>query len=123
MASLARADLAFIEQRRAQRRTGLFLLPAALALVALVWVGLLVWAPLLLNPRHVLGAIEQHALEAGTLTLYAVAATLLANTVLLLLVVLLVALMRCAYMERRLLRIVQVAQSSAMTTTSRDTGA
>lgn len=125
------ADLAFLERRRAGARSRWVLPTLILTLVGLGWVGLFTWAPSLVNPKHVIGAIEQQAIEAGTLTLYAVAATLLANAVLFLFVVLAFAALAAGSQERRYLRMLERATPAPAAapvpkppaTTSNDTGA
>lgn len=118
------ADQTFIDRRRAGAG-GRWLLPSlVLTLLGLVWIGLFAWAPSLVNPKHVIGQIEQKAIEAGTLTLYAVAATLLANLVMLLLCVIGVLLLAAAAQERRYLRMLErpaAGPAPSPPTTSNDT--
>ena len=117
-------DLLFLDRRRATARARWLMPTLVLTLVALVWVGLFAWAPSLVNPKHVIGEIEQKAIEDGTLTLYAVSATLLANLVMLLLCVISVLLLSAASQERRYLRMLErpaVRPAPAPPTTSNDT--
>jgi len=118
------ADQAFLDRRRAGARTRWVTPSLVLLLIGLVWVGLFSWAPALVNPKHVIGEIEQKAIEAGTLAIYAVAATLLANVVMLLSCVIGVLLLSSAAQERRYLRMLERPVPTpvrATTTTSNDT--
>lgn len=126
MPTLNADDLIFLDRRRVTARARWLMPTLVLTLVGLVWIGLFAWAPSLVNPKHVIGAIEQKAIEDGTLTLYAVAATLLANLVMLLLCVISVLLLSSASQERRYLRMLERATARptpapAPTTTSNDT--
>ena len=58
MAQLSNSDRLFLEQRRARKHIGLYVFPALLALLVLVWGALFVWWPLAVNPKAVLGAAE-----------------------------------------------------------------
>lgn len=101
------ADQAYLDRRRAGAGARWLLPPLILVLVVAVWIALFTLAPSLVNPRHVIGEIEQHAIEAGTLTLYAIAATLLANAVLFMSAVIAIILLMAANQERRYLRMLE----------------
>ena len=85
MPTLSDSDRLFIEQRRARKHVGLYVLPALLIIIGIVWVGLFVWWPLAINPNAILGATETKTLDCGqgALTRYALSATVLVNVLLL----------------------------------------
>jgi hypothetical protein len=82
MASLHARDQTFLDQRKARRSVGLIAFPVALAAVLGAWTCLYLFWPLAVNPFTVVGQIEQQTFEPGTLTMYAVSATVLMNVVL-----------------------------------------
>src|SRR4051794_6790595 len=94
-------DNLFLERRKARRSVGLFMFPLALAAVVGSWAALFVFWPLAVNPFTVVGQIEQQTFEPGTLTMYAVSATVLMNVVLALISVGLIFGMLWARHERR----------------------
>jgi len=108
MASLTPADEKFLAERKVLERFGMFAFPAALAIVVLVWVGLFYFVPLIVNPFHVLGRLEQHSLAPGTLTVFAVVGVIAVNGLFLLLAVLSVAGMIIASRERRYLKLIDL---------------
>jgi len=108
MVSFSDTDRLFVEQRRARRHVGLYVLPALVVLLGLIWVGLFLWWPLAINPKAVLGATEMGILDCGTgaLSTYAVSATVLVNVLLFLLAVVFVMAIAGAGRERRYLRVI-----------------
>jgi hypothetical protein len=118
MAQLSNSDRLFLEQRRARKHIGLYVFPALLALLVLVWGALFVWWPLAVNPKAVLGAAESRIIDCGTgaLSTYAVSATVLVNVVFVLLSVVVVLGIAWARSERRYLRLLEkFAQEQAFT--------
>jgi hypothetical protein len=108
MPSLTDSDRLFIEQRRSRRKTGLYVLPALLIALVLLWVALFVWFPMAINPNAILGASETDLMRpgTGTLTRYALAATVLVNVLLLMLVSVCVIGISRAGRERRYVRMI-----------------
>jgi hypothetical protein len=98
-------DQRFIEARRERRRMGLLILPVFLTLLIGAWVLFFIMFPMTVNPWVVIGRIEQQQLEPGTLTMYAVTATILMNVVFALLGALLVMSIAWARHERRYLKL------------------
>ena len=117
------SDHAFVERRRIGARARWMFPLLLLLLMALAWVAMFAWTPMLVSPMHVLGLMEKKAIADGTLTLYAVAATLLANAVLLSVCTIALVLLSAASQERRYLRIVERLTAQDAATTSNDTGA
>ncbi len=106
MALLDSSDDRFINERKAAQRFGLYAFPAAVVLVALVWIGLFYFVPILVNPFDVLGRLETQTLAPGTLTVFAVVGVLAMNAVLLLMIALAVIGMLIARRERRFIKLV-----------------
>jgi hypothetical protein len=113
MTSLNAADEKFVAERRALDRVGLFVFPAALVIVVLVWVGLFYFVQLIVNPFHVLGRLEERSLAPGTLTVFAVVGVLAVNALFLLTAVLSVAGMVIARRERRYLRMIEMLKRTS----------
>jgi hypothetical protein len=108
MPSLTDSDRLFVEQRRSRKHMGLYVLPAFLVLLAVVWVGLFLWWPLSINPNAVLGAAEMGVISCGSgaLSRYALSATVLVNVLLFLLAACCVVGIARAGRERRYLRLI-----------------
>lgn len=113
MTQLDSSDEKFLADRKAVQRFGLFAFPAAVVFVALVWLGLFYFVPLLVNPFDVLGRLEMKTLAPGTLTVFAVVGVLAMNAVFLLMVALSVVGMVIARRERRYLRLVEKLREPA----------
>jgi hypothetical protein len=113
MTSLNASDDKFLAERKALQRFGIFAFPATAVLVVLVWICLFSFVPLIVNPFHVLGRLEQHTLEPGTLTVFAVVGVIAMNALFLLMVVLAVAGMLIARRERRYLRLIDQLKKPA----------
>lgn len=109
MTPLSDSDRLFVDERRARKRTGLYIFPALLILIGLVWAALFVWWPLAINPNAVLGAAEMGIISCGSgaLSRYALSATVLVNVLLLLLAIFLAVGIARAGRERRYLRIIE----------------
>jgi len=105
---LTQPERLFVEQRRARRNYGLYVLPIILLALRAIWVGLFLWWPLALNPKAVWGAQETGDLNcgSGTLSTYATGATVLANVVFALLVAIVVLRIAFSRAERRYLRLI-----------------
>jgi hypothetical protein len=116
----SQSDLLFVERRKARRIMGLYVLPAALLSLVLAWAAFFLFWPLSVNPFTVVGRIEQRLFEPGTLTMYAVSATVLMNVVFALLAAMLVLAMVWASHERRYLKLVSAAQAQANEVSARD---
>jgi hypothetical protein len=110
MTSLNAADEKYLTERRALQRFGMFVFPAALVLVLLVWIGLFYFVPLIVNPFDVLGRLEQRSLAPGTLTVFAVVGVLAVNALFFLMAALSVIGMALARRERQYLRIIEQLQ-------------
>jgi hypothetical protein len=108
MTLLSDSDRLFVDERRARRRTGLYVLPALLVLLGLIWAALFLWWPLAINPNAVLGAAEMGIISCGSgaLSRYALSATVLVNVLLLLLAIFCAIAIARAGRERRYLRII-----------------
>lgn len=108
MPTLTDKDRLFVEQRRARRHIGLYVLPGLIVLLGLVWAALFLWWPLAVNPMAVVGATEMGTLNCGTgaLSTYAVSATVLVNALLLLFALVAVAGIALYGRERHYLRII-----------------
>jgi len=102
-------DRFFLEQRRARRKFGLYVLPLILLALIAVWIGLFIWWPLALNPKAVWGAQETGELNcgSGTLSTYATAATVLTNFAFALVGAIIVLRIAWSSSERRYLRLVE----------------
>ncbi len=109
MAQLSNSDRLFVEHRRTRKHIGLYVFPAVLVVLVLIWGALFVWWPLAVNPKAVLGAAETREIDCGTgaLSTYAVSATVLVNVVFILLLVIFVLGIAWARSERRYLRLVE----------------
>jgi hypothetical protein len=114
------SDLIFLERRKARRSVGLYLLPVALLGLVLAWGAFFVFWPISVNPYTVVGRIEQRLFEPGTLTMYAISATVLMNVVFALLALILVLAMVWASHERRYLKLVSGAQPPQAPSSPRD---
>ena len=123
---LTQPERLFVEQRRARRNYGLYVLPIILLALLAIWVGLFLWWPLALNPKAVWGAQETGDLNcgSGTLSTYATSATVLANVVFALLGAIVVARIVYFRSERRYLKLIdklekeQALASPALPTTA-----
>lgn len=113
MSSLTPADRRFLEGRRLRTHVGLYLLPAALGLVLLVWACLFWWWPLAINPMHAAVSYEGVVVPKGTLTRYAITVTVLVNLVLLVLSVAVTYGILWARSERRYLRLLAASTQAA----------
>jgi hypothetical protein len=105
MANPSSADRSFIEQRRAGRYVGLYVLPTALVGVVGCWIALFAWWPLAVNPWFAVGAFEGQVVEPGTVTKYAMSAAVLVNLLLLSITSALALAIGWARSERRYLRL------------------
>lgn len=105
---LTQPERLFVEQRRARRSYGLYVLPIILLVLIAVWGGLFVWWPMALNPKAVLGAQETGLLNcgSGTLSTYATGATVLGNVLFALLGVIVMLRIAWSSTERRYLRLI-----------------
>ncbi len=101
-------DQLFLDQRKARRSVGVVAYPVTLVAVVAAWSCLHLFWPLAVNPFTVVGQIEQHAFEPGTLTMYAVTATVLMNVVLAMVSVGLILGMLWARRERRYQRLLEL---------------
>ena len=106
MTSLNTADEEFLTERRALQRFGVFAFPIALAGVLLIWIALFYFVPLIVNPFHVLGRLEQRSLAPGALTVFAVIGVLAVNALFLLMTLASMIGMLIARRERRYLRMI-----------------
>jgi ABC-type Fe3+ transport system permease subunit len=118
MQSASNADRLFLEHRRARRNTGLVVLPAVLAGLLALWVALFLLWPISVNPFTVVGRIEQQLFEPGTLTMYAVTATVLMNVLFLLLAIGIALAMVWARTERRYLKLLEQRDRASETAKS-----
>lgn len=105
MVNPSSADRSFIEQRRAGRYVGLYVLPAALVIVLGCWVALFAWWPLAVNPWFAVGAFEGQVVEPGTVTKYAMSTAVLMNLLLFAISAALALAIGWARSERRYLRL------------------
>jgi hypothetical protein len=110
---LGDAQRRFIEARATRRHIGLWVLPVGLAGVMAAWILFFVYFPLAVNPWKVLGHIEAHDFEPGTMTMYAITCTVLVNVLFMLVCAILVASIAWASHERRYLRLLQAALKPA----------
>jgi hypothetical protein len=110
MTPLNASDEKFLTARKALQRFGMFAFPAAVVLVLLIWIGLFYFVPLIVNPFHVLGRLEERSLAPGTLTVFAVVGVLAVNALFFLMAVLSVIGMLIARRERRYLRMIDLLQ-------------
>jgi hypothetical protein len=106
---LGDAQRRFIENRAARRHIGLWVLPVALAGLVSAWGLFFVYFPLAVNPWTVLGHIEAHDFEPGTLTGYAITCTVLVNALFAVFCALLVLSIAWARHERRYLKLLESA--------------
>ena len=106
---LSQPDRLFIEQRRARKAFGLYILPVVLLVLLAAWVSLFLWWPLAVNPKAVWGAAESGEIScgSGTLSTYATSATVLANVMFALLGAIVVLRIAWARSERRYIRFVE----------------
>jgi hypothetical protein len=86
---------------------GLYVLPGALVALVVAWGALYALWPISVNPYAVVGRIEQQLFEPGTLTMYAITATVLLNVVFALLVAFLIVSIAWARHERRYLKLIE----------------
>jgi len=109
MGQLSNSDRLFIEGRRGRKHIGLYVLPAVLVVLVLVWGALFVWWPLAVNPKAIWGAQEAGLLDcgSGSLTTYALSAAVLVNVMFVLLAASLVLGIAWARSERRYLRLLE----------------
>lgn len=118
--TLSDGDLRFLERRRSRTHVGLYVLPALLALVIGVWIGLFSWWPLAINPVHAAIHYEGMAIEKGTVTTYAIAAAVLLNALLLAIACAVAFGLLWARSERRYLRLLARLRTAAATAPSAD---
>jgi hypothetical protein len=106
---LSHPERLFIEQRRARKAFGLYILPVVLLVLLAAWVSLFLWWPLAVNPKAVWGAAESGEIScgSGTLSTYATSATVLANVMFALLGAIVVLRIAWARSERRYIRFVE----------------
>lgn len=88
-------------------------MPVVLAGLLALWVALFLFWPISVNPFTVVGRIEQRMFEPGTLTMYAVTATVLMNVILALLVGFVAFAMVWARRERRYLKLLEESEARA----------
>ncbi len=74
-------DRVFIERRSDRKRIGMYLFPASLTLVVVVWGCCYVFFPLVVNPFAAAVQFEGQLIEPGTVTKYAMTAAVLMNIV------------------------------------------
>jgi len=115
MTPLDASDDRFISDRKLRERFGLFVFPAAIVFVCLVWVGLFSFVPMLVNPFDVLGKLEAQTLAPGTLTVFAVVGVLAMNVVFLLMIALSALGIVIARRERRYLRLIDKLRDTPRT--------
>ena len=112
MAKPSSLDRSFLDQRRAGRYVGLYVLPVALLIVAACWVSLFAWWPLAVNPWHAVGHFEGRVVEPGTATKYAMTAAVLLNLLLFAISAGLALAIGWARTERRYLRLLAIVAES-----------
>lgn len=108
MPSLTDSDRLFVEQRRSRKHVGLYVLPALLVLLGVLWAALFAYWPLAVNPKAISGAVELQTITCGqgSLTWYAQTATVLVNVLLFVLAVVVLVGIARAGRERRYLRMI-----------------
>ena len=111
MAALTDSDRLFLEQRRARKHVGLYLMPVLLLVLLAVWASLFVMWPLAVNPKAIWGAQESGVLTCGSgnLSTYATSAAVLVNVAFGLMAAMLLLRIGWSRHERRLLRLVDKA--------------
>lgn len=107
MAQLSNPERVFLERRRARRHVGLYVLPALLVVLVLIWGALFVWWPMAVNPKAIWGAQETGTLQCGSgnLSTYATSAAVLVNALFALLAATFVLGIAWARSERRYLKL------------------
>jgi hypothetical protein len=113
MANPSSADRSFLEQRRAGRYVGLYVLPVGLTIVLTCWIALFAWWPLAVNPWYAVGAFEGQVVEPGTVTKYAMSAAVLMNLLLFAITTALALGIGWARTERRYLRLLAAVGASS----------
>ena len=115
MTALTESDRLFIEQRRARKHVGLYLMPVLLLVVLAVWASLFVMWPLAVNPKAIWGAQESGVLTCGSgnLSTYATSAAVLVNVAFCLVAAMLLLRIGWSRHERRLLRLIDKANMPA----------
>jgi len=103
--TLSERDRRFVERRRDRLHVGLYVLPALLALLLGIWIGLFSWWPLAVNPMHAAIYYEGMPIEKGTVTTYAITAAVMLNVLLLVLALALAFALLWARTERRYLKL------------------
>lgn len=103
----------FIEQRRARKTFGLYILPVMLLVLVAVWGALFVWWPSVVNPKTMLGDIK--TMDPGTLNFYAITASVLTNVILALLGAIVVLRIVWSSSERRYLRLIEKLEQELIT--------
>lgn len=106
MTALDPSEDRFISERKTRERFGLFVFPAAIVFVCLVWAALFSFVPMLVNPFEVISKLETQTLAPGTLTMFVVVGALAMNVVFLLMVALSVLGIVIARRERRYLKMI-----------------
>jgi len=117
MPALTNPERLFIERRRARKHVGLYVLPALLAVLVLIWGGLFVWWPMAVNPKAIWGAQEMGLLQCGSgnLSTYATSAAVLVNALFGLLGATFVLGIAWGRSERRYLKLLErLAQEQAL---------
>jgi hypothetical protein len=111
MPALTDSDRLFIEQRRARKHVGLYLMPVLLLVLLAVWASLFVMLPLAVNPKAIWGAQEAGALTCGSgnLSTYATSAAVLVNVAFALLATMFLMRISWSRHERRLLKLIDKA--------------
>jgi hypothetical protein len=113
MANPSSADRSFLEQRRAGRYVGLYVLPVGLTIVLTCWIALFTWWPLAVNPWHAVGHFEGQVVEPGTVTKYAMSAAVLMNLLLFAISTALALGIGWARTERRYLRLLAAVDAAS----------
>lgn len=103
----------FVEQRRARKTFGLYILPMMLLVLVVLWGALFVWWPSAVNPKTMLGDIK--TMDPGTLNFYAITASVLTNVILALLGAIVVLRIAWSSSERRYLRLIEKLEHEAAT--------
>ncbi|MDB4975325.1 MAG: hypothetical protein JWN48_3666 [Myxococcaceae bacterium] len=114
---LTQPDRLFIEQRRARRSFGLYILPLVLLVLMAVWAAMFFWWPLAVNPKAVWGAQETGILNcgSGTLSTYATGATVMTNVMFALLGAIIVLRIAWSSSERRYLKMLEKLEQEQVT--------
>ena len=111
MTALTESDRLFVEQRRARKHVGLYLMPVLLLVLVAVWGSLFVMWPLAVNPKAIWGAQESGILTcgSGSLSTYATSAAVLVNVVFALMAAMFLLRISWSRDERRFLKLLDKA--------------